>query len=118
MNTVKSFVRQFVAAVQGDDSTAKAEKAFRQADSALKTQIAALKGDVISKEDAVTDALEAQSLARINNGQPITNRDIYVQNLLSAKNIVTKAEEDLAKHIAKIEFLESELTALTAEVEG
>ena len=64
MNTVKSFVRQFVAAVQGDDSTAKAEKAFRQADSALKTQIAALKGDVISKEDAVTDALEAQASAR------------------------------------------------------
>lgn len=118
MNTVKSFVRQFVAAVVGDDSTAKAEKAFRQADSALKTQIAALKGDVINQEDAVTDALEAQAQARINGGNPITNRDAYVSNLLNAKNAVTKAEDALAKHNAKIEFLQGELDALTAEVEA
>ncbi|MEI6186953.1 MAG: hypothetical protein WCP46_00430 [Alphaproteobacteria bacterium] len=106
-----------MAKIQGDDATAKAEKAFRQADSAIRTQVNSLKGDVIAKEDAVTEAQERQAEARINNGQPITNRDAYVRALLDAKNAVTKAEQDLEIHNAKIAFLESELEALTAEVE-
>ena len=110
---VNSFVKQFVAQITGDDSTVQAEKTFRQADSALKTQIASLKGDVITKEDAVTDAVEAQSKARINNGKPITDRNQYVTNLVQAKNNVTISEEALASHNAKISFLEAELTLLS-----
>lgn len=117
MSTVKSFVRQFIATVKGDDVQITAEKVFRQADSALRTQIASLKGDVIAKEDAVTEAKEARDQARINNGQKITNRDYYVEGLLSAKNNVTKAEQALKAHTEKIEFLESELVALSTEVE-
>lgn len=115
---VKSFVKSFVAKIQGDDATARAEKAFRQADSAIRTQINSLNGDTISKEDAVTEAKERQAEARINNGAPITNRDAYVRALLDAKNVVTQAEEALEKHNSKIVFLQSELDALTAEVEA
>jgi hypothetical protein len=118
MNTVKSFVKQFAAILVGDNSTAKAEKALRQADSALKTQIASLKGDTISFEDAVTDAKESQAKARVNNGNEISNRAAYVQNLLEAKNRVTQAEEALETHLAKITFLEGELTLLNEEVEA
>lgn len=118
MNTVKSFVRQFVATVSGDDATVKAEKAFRQADSALRTHIAVLKGDVVPKEDAVISAKEELSIARINNCDPITNRDLYVRNLLQGRNNVTLAQEALDLHISKIEFLELELLTLSAEVEG
>lgn len=118
MNTVKSFVKQFAAILVGDNTTAQAEKALRQADSALKTQIASLKGDTISFEDAVTDAKEAQSKARVNKGVQISNRTSYVQNLLEAKNTVTQAEEALEIHLAKISFLESELQLLNEEVEA
>lgn len=118
MNKVKSFVKQFVAVVTGDDNAAKAQKALRQADSALKTQIASLTGDIITLEDAVTTAKEKQTLARVNNGYSITDRNAYVSGLLSAKNSVTLAEEALKTHKDKISFLEGELESLNEDVDS
>lgn len=117
VKTVKSFVKGFVALVKGDDVAAAAEKAFRQASSGLKSQINSLEGDTVTFEDAVTDAKEAQSNARINNGRAITDRDEYVNKLLSAKNVVTQAESKLELHTTKIDFLKGELVALEQEVE-
>jgi chromosome segregation ATPase len=116
MNTIKSFVKQFAAVLKGDDAEATAQKALRQADSALQTQIASLKGDTIVKEDNLNAAKEHQALARVNNGRLITQRDSYVANLLSAKNGVTAAEEDLKAHKEKIAFLEAELKSLGDDV--
>ena len=118
MNKVASFVKQFVAAVKGDNVEVLAQKALRQADSALKTQISSLDGDTIAKEDKVTDAKERQMTARINNGNPITDRNSYVRNLLDAKNAVTLAEEELKLHKEKISFLKGELESLNGEVDA
>lgn len=118
MNKVASFVKQFVAAVKGDNVEVMAQKALRQADSALKTQIASLEGDTIAKEDLVTDAKERQMSARINHGAQITDRNSYVRNLLDAKNAVTNAEEGLKLHKEKIAFLKEELDSLNGEVEA
>lgn len=118
MNKVKSFVKQFVAVVTGDDNAAKAQKALRQADSALKTQIASLTGDIITLEDAVTTAKENQTLARVNKGNPITDRTNYVEGLLASKNKVTLAEEALKTHKDKIAFLEGELGSLNEDVDA
>jgi len=115
MNTVKSFVKQFVAVIKGDDAEAQAQKVLRQADSALKSQIASLTGDTITFEDNVIAAKERQVLASVNNGKPITSRETYVQGLLYAKNDVTSAEEALDKHLEKIAFLEAQLKALGEE---
>lgn len=116
MSTVKSFVKQFVKAVQGDDNGVLAEKAFRQASSALKSQISSLEGDTINLEDRVTDAKEAQATSRINGGKPITDRNSYVSNLIYSKNNVVDAEKALKTHVEKISFLKSELSALEEEV--
>lgn len=118
MNKVKSFVKQFVAAVKGDTAEAQAQKVLRQADSALQTQIASLNGDTIVLEDAVTAAKERQANARINNGNNIGDRSSYVRNLLDAKNAVTLAEEALKTHKEKIEFLKAELASLNEEVDA
>lgn len=118
MNKVNSFVKSFVAIVTGDDATAKAEKAKRQADSALRTHISILKGDVVGKEDAVTAAQEGLASAVVNNGSPISDRDYYVENLFDAKNRLTTAEQDFKKHQEKIAFLEAQLAGLDAEVEA
>ena len=115
MNKVKSFVKQFAAFVKGDDVEAQAQKVLRQADSALKSQIASLTGDTITLEDAVTAAEEKEQLATINNGKPITDRNYYVSGLLSAKNQVTIAQETLEAHQEKIAFLQSKLDALGEE---
>lgn len=117
MNKVKSFVKQFVASIKGDDAEVQAQKAFRQADSALQTQIASLRGDLIRLEDNVTEAKEAQENARINGGKLITDRNGYVENLLHSKNNLTLAEEALKDHKEKIKFLENELLLLNEEVE-
>jgi len=109
---IKSFVKEFIAIVNGDNAEAAAQKALRQAESALKTQIASLEGDTISKEDAVEQAKETLSKAIVNNGTGISNRDAYVQNLLSSKNNVTKAEEALELHKEKIAFLKETLEGL------
>ena len=118
MSTVKSFVRQFVKAVQGDDASAKAEKAFRQASSALKSQVSSLEGDTINLEDRVTEAKESQENARINGEEAITNRNAYVEGLISSKNKVVEAQKVLKQHLEKIEFLKSELASLEEQVEA
>lgn len=109
---MKSFVKQFVAIVTGDDAEAQAQKALRQANSALKTQIASLEGDTISLEDRVDTAKENQALSRVNRGQQIVDRTVYIRNLLNAKNEVTAAEDSLKLHLDKISFLKAELASL------
>ena len=113
MNKLNSFCKEFVAIVKGDDVEAKAQKVWRQAESALKVQIAGLKGDVIAKEDAVANAEEALSLARVNHGNVIGNRESYVSNLIDAKNTVTKKQKELELHNAQIAFLEEQYKQLS-----
>lgn len=118
MNKVNSFVKSFVAIVQGDDATAQAEKAKRQADNALKTNISALNFETSAFEDTLESAKENEAKATVNNGQPITSKESYVRNLLDARNAVTNAEQALSRHQAKISFLKEKLDSLDAEVEA
>jgi hypothetical protein len=115
MNKAKSFIKGFVAAIKGDDAEAQALKVWRLAESALTTQIANLKGDLIRKEDAVTDAQENLDSARINGGNKITDRDNYVAKLISSKEELNKAEKQLEAHQKTIAFLEEEYANLKAE---
>ena len=114
MNKMKSFVKEVVAIISGDNAEATGQKILRQADSALKTQIASLNGDTISLEDKVEDAKEALRLARVNNGKLITDRNEYVRNLLNTKNTLTDAEEALEIHLEKIAFLQEQYDSLDA----
>jgi hypothetical protein len=114
MSKINSFVKQFIAAVQGDDAEVQAQKAFRSADSALKVQIASLNGDVIKLEDDVEAAKEALNAARINGGKVISDRNYYVEQLVAAKNTLTQREKSLKDHNAKLEFLTETLASLSA----
>ena len=114
---VKSFINSFVALVSGETDTVVAEKVWRQAESALASQIPALKGDLVALEDKVQEAKEILAKARLNFGKLVEKRESYVEGLLIAKNAVTIAEENLADHKEKIAFLESELKNLSEEEE-
>ena len=116
MSKMNSFVKSFVAIITGDDAEAKAQKAYRQALSGLKSQISSLEGDTVNFEDRLEEAKEAQAKARVNNGEPITDRDQYVENLFDAKNDLTEAEQELEEHKARIDFLKEELNTLETEV--
>jgi hypothetical protein len=102
-----TFVKEFLAIIKGDDAEAKAQKAYRSAMSALKTQISSLEGDTIKFEDDVEEAKSKFNLAKVNSGEPIVDRNKYVQNLLVAKRQLIDAEEALENHLEKIEVLRS-----------
>lgn len=112
VSKTKSFVKEVVAILTGDNAEATAQKILRQADSAFKTQIASLTGDTIALEDRLEDAKEALRLARLNNGKVISDRNSYIRNLLDAKNSVTSAEEALEAHNAKLDFLKEQASLL------
>ena len=112
MNTTKSFVKEIVALLKGDDAEATAQKVLRQADSAFKTQIASLTGDTISLEDKVEEAKENLRLARLNNGCLISDRNSYIRTLLNAKNSLITTEQELEAHISKLEFLNEQASLL------
>ena len=112
VSKTKSFVKEVLAILAGDNNEATAQKILRQADSAFKTQIASLTGDTISLEDAVEDAIESLRLARLNHGQVIVNRNNYISNLLTAQNRLVDAEEALEIHVAKLDFLKEQASLL------
>jgi chromosome segregation ATPase len=118
MNKAKSFIKQFVAVVKGDDAEATAQKALRQADSGLKAEIASLTGDTVAFEEAVENAEENLTLATVNHGKLITSRKDYVANLLRAKNDLTDAQDKLTAHLEKIKFLQEQLDNLSDEVKA
>lgn len=112
--TTVSFVKQFVALIKGDDDEALAQKVFRQADAALNTHIAILKGELINKEESLETAKENQIKALLNNGKQISDRDSYVEGILAAENAVIQAEKALKAHQDKLALLESK-SALISE---
>ena len=115
MTTTNSFVKQFIALVKGDEAEVKALKIWRQAESAFKVQIAALGGDLIRKEDSVSQAEETLAKKLVNNGNEIADRDQYISNLIQAKENLRQAEKQLAAHKETIAFLEEQYALLKAE---
>jgi len=112
MNKMKSFVKEVVAIIQGDNAEATGQRILRQADSAFKTQIASLTGDTIALEDKLEDAKEALRMARLNNAQLIGDRNYYIRNLLQAQNVIVDAEEALEAHNNKLAFLREQAALL------
>ena len=104
----ENFIKEVVAIIKGDDAEAKGLKILRQADSAFKTQISSLTGDTVTLEDALDEAKEALRLARLNNGNLITDRNVYIKNILEKQNAIIEAQEALDEHVAKIEFLKQQ----------
>ena len=113
---MNSFIKEYTAKIKGDNVAADAEKAFRQANAGLKSQISSLKGDSEDFKQNIEDAKDELVSKRINEGKPITNRDLYVEALLLAKNKITMAEAVLKQHLETIAFLNDELKNLNTEV--
>lgn len=119
--TMKLFVKEFKAIIEGDNAEAQALASLRQADSALSTQIAALEGEQVDREEAVTEAKQALNVARVNGGKKIDSKELraqYVLNLLNAKNALTEAEEALEAHNAKLVFLKEQKEEISKEVDA
>lgn len=117
MTKMESYIEEAVALIKGDDAKAIAAKNWRKSVSAFKVQLAAMEGNLISKEDNVENAKEILKKALYNNGVLIGDNqgDVYVQKQIDAQNEVEKAEKDLAAHKKTIVFLEEQYAKLKAE---
>lgn len=106
------FLAQAMAYITGDTDTVKALKIQKYAISGLKTQIANMEGETISKQEAIDDAKEAFNKAFVNSGELMSaasDRTQYVKNLIAAKGVIEDAEEAYENHIATIAFLKEQL---------
>ncbi len=112
---IKSFIRQFVAMVNGDDAAVVGEKVLRQSISAINTEISALNYKTITLEDAIEEAEETLRCARLNNGRAITSRENYIAELLLSQNLLTKAEEALETHKKTIAFYQKEVKEINKD---
>ena len=102
------FINEFVKCRKGDTDIVVAAKAWRSAESALKTHISALEGDSIELEDALSNAGDDLKNARVNQGFKISNRSKYIEQLVKAKNMVILAEENFNDHLQTLDFLKEE----------
>lgn len=101
-----SFVKEVVARITGDEDKVIAEKNYRKATSAIKSQINNLEASLVDKEDNLEEAKEALAVAKYPTVL-ITDRDEYASNILMKRNDVIDAEDDLQETKDKIEYFKT-----------
>lgn len=117
MKKINSFVKQFVAMIQGNDAAVVAEKIKRRAESALSSQIHALEGVTINYEDDLADADDALKNAVLNSGSEVLEASAYLKNLLQKRQERKDVEENFKDHKSKIQFLKDTLASINELVE-
>jgi hypothetical protein len=106
---MSNFIKEVTARLKGDEQGVLAAKIERKANSAMKSQIAALTSHIVDAESAVEEAEE-----RLQNAlyptQMITNNNDYIAGIKSAKEnldeklaYLTDVKESLAFFEAKLE---------------
>lgn len=106
------FIQSVIAFIKGDDDQQVALKIQNHGSKGLAAQIAAQQAVTCDFEEEVENAKLALVKARANNGEVITNRDTYVQNLINAQSKIEQAQENLDSHIETIKFLQEQLNII------
>ena len=102
---LSKFVQATMAFLTGDTDTALALKNERLAKAAIKGQLSALEGQLVNDEVDLDSATEGFNKA-FNPTSLISSQEGYINNLLTAKESLTKAETKLEKTKKTITFLE------------
>ncbi len=111
---IKSFVREAVAHLVGDDNKAKAEKNFRKAVTRINSQLAALAQKAISDEELVEQAAERLEEAKY----AATVGESYLSDILNANESLKRAQAAQKSTEASVEFYKKLLVEFETEVEA
>lgn len=117
MNPMKSYVKQAIASIKGDDAAALAQKNYRTANAATKGQLAALEAKKVRDEDNVAAAQERLDAVKYP-AERITNSEEYILDLVHANRVLVSAKDELDSTEESIKFFNDLLEEFDAEVEG
>lgn len=112
---MKSFLKEVIARVAGDEAEVVAQKNYRKATSAVKSQVAALQAKEVDDEAAVEQAQENLDNATYPT-TPITDNKAYVAGIQRAYDALQKAEDELVATRDSIDFFSSLLEGFDKEV--
>lgn len=91
---VKSFVKEVVARLQGDDNEVIAQRNYRKANAAVKGQISSLESKKVDAEVSLEEAKEKLADAKYPTS-PIKDNSDYIRTIVRRQEKVTEAEEAL-----------------------
>lgn len=94
MSMIKSYVKQVLANITGDKDAVIAEQNYRLATSAVKGQLAALRGAEVKVEVNVERAKKALDLAKYP-ARVIEDTEDYLANVYAKQQEFEEAESDL-----------------------
>lgn len=112
---MKSYVKETLARLTGDNNEVVAQKNYRKASSILNGQIAALKAKQVDSEGVLEEAQENLKAAKFPS-ELITRGESYIEQLNYAKERVKDAQQDLDDVKASITEAETTLAEFEAEV--
>lgn len=115
MKAMKSYVKETLARLSGDNNAVVAQKNYRKATSILNGQIAALKAKQVDAEGVVEDAEENLKGAKFPSSL-ITNSGSYMSGLNASKERFAEAKQALEDVKTSIKEAETTLAEFEAEV--
>lgn len=116
MKKMKSFIKEVVARVAGDQAEVVAQKNYRKATSAVKSQIAALQAKEVDDEASVDTANENLEIAKFPT-LAITDNKSYISNIKYYQDAIDKANDTLASTRESIAYFEALLASYDKEVD-
>lgn len=111
---MKSFVKQVIARLSGDEAEVTAQKNYRKASSAVKSQLAALEAKLVDDEVKLEEATEALDNAKFPT-LSISNNQSYVEKIRDAQADVEDAEEALKQTQESIGYFQKLQAEFDAE---
>lgn len=106
MSTVKSYVKQVLAQLTGDQNAVVAERNYRTAKASVKGQVAALEARLVKEETAVEKANEDLFKAKYPTTE-ISDGEYYLENIVSAQETADYAQAKLDSTNKSIEFFKN-----------
>lgn len=117
MTKVKSYVKQVLAQLTGDQDKVVAEKNYRKASAAVKGQVAALEGKLVDLSMKVEEKEEILNSTKYPT-TPIGDAGTYCSRVKNAQDNLDSANEELEAAKESKAYFESLLDEFEKEEEG
>lgn len=115
MSVVKSYVKQVLAKLTGDQNQVVAEKNYRKAVAAVKGQIAALEAKIVEDEGNLEDAKEALANAKYPTEEIKGGSSSFISNIVRHQENVNSAQYMLDQTQKSLDFNKALLVEFEAE---